>query len=109
MPIARQVVKVRRAISPRLATSSRRIIGGAPQSRSTASSSHPTASSSHPTASSSHPEHAEVGGALDWCAVDRGQADAQDGASVAGVDDTVVVEPAGQIERVRLLLYLVRD
>src|SRR5688572_25277999 len=80
MPRSRQVRNTRRAISPRLATSSLLIV-------------------------MSHPEDAEAVGALDGQVVDHGQADAQDGAGVARVDDAVVVHHPGEEVRQRLLLH----
>ena len=49
-----------------------------------------------------HPEDAEVHGAFDRLVVDDGQADAQDGAGVARVDDAVVVDHARRGSRERL-------
>ena len=85
MPSARQVAKTRRAISPRLATSSRRII------------------------TPSHPEDAEALGALDRSTVDGGQRDAQDGTGVPRVDHAVVVQAAGQEQGRRLGVDLLLD
>src|SRR5688572_6073378 len=80
MPSRRQVANTRLAISPRLATRRRWIIWP------------------------SHPEDAVALGALPRRVLDHRQADAQDGAGVAGVDDAVVVEHPGQEEREALLL-----
>src|SRR5437763_2412117 len=74
MPISRAVRKIRRAISPRLATSSLVIAG-----RLTVAS-----------CRASHPEDAEALRSGDLVGVGGGQGDAQHGAGVAGVDDPVV-------------------
>src|SRR5258708_16666560 len=84
MPRSRQVGKTRRAISPRLATSSLLIMR-------------------------SHPEDPEAIGSGDRRVVDDGQAEPQDGTGVAGVDDPVVVQPPGQEVRQRLRLDLPFD
>src|SRR5258705_5943194 len=85
MPSRLQVANTRRAISPRLATSTRVIIWD------------------------SHPEDAEVRRPLDRGIGDGGQAHSQYGAGVARIDDPVVVEPAGQEHRQRLGLDLCLD
>src|SRR3546814_18642777 len=52
----------------------------------------------------SQPEHPEVHLALDGLVVDDGQADAQDGAGVARVQDAVVIDHPGEEVGKRLLL-----
>src|SRR4051794_27786740 len=81
MPIARAVRKMRRAISPRLATSRLCI--------------------------ALHPEDAEAAASLDGLVVRHRQRQTEHGACVAGVDDAVVVEPRGEEQRLRLRLDLV--
>src|SRR5580692_1807611 len=76
----------RRAISLRLATSSFWI-----------------------TESPSHPEHAVATRAVDGGVVDDREAHAEDVARVAGVDDAVVVEAAGEKQGQRLALDLALD
>src|SRR4051812_50217975 len=85
MPISRAVRNTRRAISPRLATSSARII------------------------CRSHPEDAVATAPLDRLVVHDRQRHAEDRAGVARVDDAVVVEPRGEEQRLRLRLDLVLD
>src|SRR3954470_21336621 len=72
-PRRRQVAKTRRAISPRLATSTLEKTG-------------------FTAILASHPEHAEGAGAPHRRAVDRGQRDAEHVTGVARVDDAVVVD-----------------
>src|SRR6266508_1433245 len=78
MPTARHVAKTRRAISPRLATSSLLIMPA------------------------SHPEDAIAG--LGRSTMDDRETEAEHGSGVPRVDDAVVVEPAGQEQGRRLLL-----
>src|SRR4051812_46247677 len=85
MPISRAVRHTRRAISPRLATSSERIT------------------------CRSHPEDAVATASLDWLVVHDGQRHAEHRAGVARVDDAVVIEPRREEQRLRLRLDLVLD
>src|SRR5580700_6931148 len=68
---------MRRAISPRLATRSL-VITGTPW---------------RPDDAASHPEHAVAACPVDGVVVDDRQAQAQNRAGVAGIDDPVVIEP----------------
>src|SRR5512144_3026549 len=57
-------------------------------------------------AAASHPKHAVPARALDHVVVDGRERDAEDGAGVARIDDTVVPDARGREERVALLLDL---
>src|SRR5581483_8069311 len=87
IPMARAVRKIRRAISPRLATSSLVIL----------------------LRLMSHPEDAEAIGAGDGVGMGGGEGDPEHRAGVAGVDDPVVEHPAADERRQRLPLDLVLD
>src|SRR3954468_17318186 len=85
MPMSRAVRKTRRAISPRLATSSLRM------------------------GIALHPEDAVAPASLDRLVVHDRQRHAEHRAGVARVDDAVVVDPRGEEQRLRLRLDLVLD
>src|SRR5262245_21502042 len=93
MPSSRQVRNTRRAISPRLATRTFRIVftrgpgAFAPMTRL-------------------HPEDAEARRARNLRGVDGGEGESEHGAGVAGVHDPVVPQPGGGVEGERLALDL---
>src|SRR4051812_1300782 len=90
-PMARAVRMIRRAISPRLATSSLVTFGMSARGLSL------------------HPEDAEASASLHDVAMDSRQRDPKDAARVAWVDDAVVVHLAGDEEGVRLSFDLLFD
>src|SRR6185295_15609039 len=79
IPISRQVRKTRRAISPRFATRTLRIVFTRRSSRS-------------------HAEHAEARAARDLGRVHGGESEAENGTAVPGVDDAGVPDQGGRIQ-----------